>query len=676
MRVYVRGVVGRVRDVLGTVMLQRRRYGAWRDDVPLKQAWPFGVDAEVAPKYDTERGAVVNTLNFVIPGAAMRGHMRLHVRVAVAGTGEFATETDVEFHALLLQTLRIRGIPVQYSGDDGAGNLLSLPAPTLAEFQRTVATTLKLYPVSQTPDISLAAMTTIGTPLLGAIANGACPASWGELLTWLSIAKYFDGNRTDRLYFALLPNGIPTGGAGGCGGGGGLGSTFVDSGLAMAHELGHVLGLSHAPGCLPKDDLTFDRNYPRYEPYDRFLTRMALIGEYGTDATSGTIYPPRFTSDFMSYCSSLWVSLYNYQKLLMNPGLDPQWVSDPYSKFPSYLDDSVRDPFRPKSPEGTPPWMGRRVHQPTEPDPVPLIVLLGRIDDGRIEMQRVLRLETRPTTLGQRVDGAMAEAIDADGRIVARAPVRWRDTQACGTCGCGGSATDGPPTGFVEAILPDSGDCSLIRVVRDGDSIWSREATAFTPTVSIVLAEIVGDELTVRWDAATSGEHQVESVLRWSNDDARTWQVLAVSLVQNEATVPVAMLSPGAVLLQVHVSDGFYGVASEPVQLDVPARDPQGVILFPRERGAVRSGSLLRLRGTATGSDGQALPASASQWTLDGQPVGEGPEAWTELPEWDGEHRATLRVTEGDRSASTSVVFLATCSGTMPYRLPRDEPTT
>ena len=45
-----------------------------------------------------------------------------------------------------------------------------------------------MYPVSQTPEISLAGTLTWSEPLLGDIVNGQCPQSWNDLLFWLSIA--------------------------------------------------------------------------------------------------------------------------------------------------------------------------------------------------------------------------------------------------------------------------------------------------------------------------------------------------------------------------------------------------------------------------------------------------------------------------------------------------------
>ena len=71
---------------------------------------------------------MASSLNFIIPAAAMRGHLRLKVQVSVPGTSQTADDI-VDIDASLLQTLKIRGIPVRYAGPDASGNQLDLPAP-------------------------------------------------------------------------------------------------------------------------------------------------------------------------------------------------------------------------------------------------------------------------------------------------------------------------------------------------------------------------------------------------------------------------------------------------------------------------------------------------------------------------------------------------------------------
>lgn len=86
----------------------------------------------------------------------------------------------------------------------------------------------------------------------------------------------------------------------------------------------------------------------------------------------------------------------------------------------------------------------------------------------------------------------------------------------------------------------------------------------------------------------------------------------------------------------------------------------------------MRTDCNVRLWGVATAGDGRTLSGDTLRWELDGEPVGDGTEVWAELPEWEGEHRATLRANDGDLPAEASVVFLATASGRPPYRLGRD----
>ena len=58
---------------------------------------------------------MARSLNFIIPAASMRGHLRLKVQVSVPGTRETADDME-DSDASLLQTLKIGDKPVRYAG--------------------------------------------------------------------------------------------------------------------------------------------------------------------------------------------------------------------------------------------------------------------------------------------------------------------------------------------------------------------------------------------------------------------------------------------------------------------------------------------------------------------------------------------------------------------------------
>lgn len=670
-RVYVRNLPATVFGVVGSVTVQRRRLGVWVDAETLAQLGLASVTAEPAPNYAAERGSLASSLNFIIPAATMRGHLRLKVQVNVPGTSQNADDI-VDVDASLLQTLRIRGIPVRYVGPDANGNPLDLAAPTLADFQATAATTLRMYPVSQTPVISLAGTFTWSQPLLGAIVNGQCPQSWNNLLFWLSIARVVDGNRSDSLYYGLFPIGIPIGGAAGCGGGGaGVGSGANGDGMTMAHELGHVLGFAHGPCGLGAGDMG-DPNYPAYEPYDSVANRTASIGEYGCDVTNGTIYPPSNTSDFMSYCQPSWISLYHMQRLINHQKLSPAIVSGGREGLPPYLDEQYHGPSIFDRPDPPPPWVGRQVHVVREPDPVWLIVVTGMLHDDHIEIRSVMRLETGPTASGERIAGAVVELLDANLGVLQRAPLRRMATQAsCGCCG-GGGHSDEPPTGLVQALLPDA-DGSTLRVMVNDKELWVRRAPSQPPTISDVSAVVDKDELYVRWHTSASDAYPIERFVRWSGDEGKRWQALAVKLDEDVAVVSTHAISSGRILVQVIVSDGFHSATSDAVAVEIPHGPPTAAILWPAEGATVNTDELVRLWGAATASDGNILSAEDMHWYLDGEAVGTGPEVWASLADYDGEHKAKLKVRVGDQWTVVSVVFLSSCSGRHAYRIQRSD---
>lgn len=73
--------------------------------------------------------------------------------------------------------------------------------------------------------------------------------------------------------------------------------------LTIVHELGHNMGLLHAPcGPLTNSDPAFPQ-------------RDGSIGAWGYDFTEEMLVPPN-TADWMSYCEPLWVSEFFYSNIL------------------------------------------------------------------------------------------------------------------------------------------------------------------------------------------------------------------------------------------------------------------------------------------------------------------------------------------------------------------------
>lgn len=68
-------------------------------------------------------------------------------------------------------------------------------------------------------------------------------------------------------------------------------------------------------------------------------------------------------------------------------------------------------------------------------------------------------------------------------------------------------------------------------------------------------------------------------MVRWSADDGRTWQMMAIDLSEDEAVAPLGVLTSGRALVQVLVSDGFHIVAAEAVAVEVRRRPPEVAIL-------------------------------------------------------------------------------------------------
>lgn len=334
----------------------------------------------------------------------------------------------------------------------------------------------------------------------------------------------------------------------------------------------------------------------------------------------------------------------------------PQTIYDRYEDSP-YIDESFRDARH--IPDPTPPWEGKLIFKNNEAELQQYILLTGLIKNDEIKILSVLRINTRPDFGGQPLEGVIAEALDNNGEIINRTPLLHMISYACGNHGCSGKES---LSGVVQAMLPDVNGVKALCIKHNKEELWMRRTTEKAPQIEDIVARIQNEELYITWHSKIYESDYVERLIRWSANNGTDWTTFAFALQDDAAVVPLTSFPSGDILIEIIVSDGFYTAFGKTI-VSVPLRTPAVAILWPAERCTVRAGIALRLWGTATSSDGNSLCNHRLQWEIDGKHVGEGPEHWEELSEWEGEHKVTLKVCDKGYQAETSVIFLATCSG-------------
>ena len=247
----------------------------------------------------------------------------------------------------------------------------------------------------------------------------------------------------------------------------------------LAHEIGHNLGLRHAPCGKPQWPLHVDPRFPYGE---------GGIGACGFDVVAWKTKDPTVYKDLMSYCEPTWCSDYGCRAVL------------------AFRAGEAVEPSRPAG----------------DQDQDGLLVQ-GLLDQGRVSLQPAFQVRRPPLTpeSGEYV----LSALDSAGRVLERVPFAILTDE---------DDPEGDAEGSFTFVLPltraQLDSLALLRVTQDGAVLAELRSSAHGPRTGQVAG---GGErfhpragrdshgrVHLRWDSGSYPEAMVK--------DARTGHVLAL----------------------------------------------------------------------------------------------------------------------------------------------------
>ncbi len=649
-RVYVHDLSGSGRNITGELIVARNwQFPPVWDQRVLAPLAPSTVPALMNFDYATERSNILSTLNFVIPQKVMSYNVRLIANIWQQEGGNKNNPDDTYSLFLIImrrKTLKLRGIMISYSGPDPNSTTtppptINLNAPTIADLQNAAGRTLTTDPVQSQAIFSSAGTMQWGTPLTGeATSTGGCSTEWEALTASAAQVKMNDGNRTDVIYYGLLPVGTPIGFVSGCALNG------VSIGLngdqfAMIHEIGHAAGLAHSPCGLDNGD----SNYPAYEPYDPSNTPQASLGEYGLNINNGDIHLPD-EKDYMSYCNQDWISLYHQKKLTDNDNLNPEQLELSKSDIPVLVDPYL--------------WPWEYIPDPPgqEPNlkPQKVISIVGLYNKEReIEVHSVMRIFALPTINDAVKTNYLVTLWGNRGEILAQAPIMRLKTHGHG---CGSNeeknSTNYNKSFAFQALLPDVAPGSLLNIVKrrndDDDEgsdveVWSRSAPDVLPKIESFWVEVSEEKIVALWKGQFSSRYGTRFSLQFSKDEGRSWNSLAVGIEKSLYEFDLKSIPSGNIVFRLYAHDGFFTSHLESDYFQIADHYPIISILHPQESSTLVSGMPMRLWAVINTSTNPGLKINKYTWKIDDDEILDAYDidTWITAPA-QGNHKCTLLV--------------------------------
>ncbi len=236
-------------------------------------------------------------------------------------------------------------------------------------------------------------------------------------------------------------------------------------------------------------------------------------------------------------------------------------------------------------------------------------------------------------------------------------------------------------------FVPKVKNVAQVVLLSEGKAVFRQVRSPNSPVVKILSlkqGEVLKDQKVIQWEATDKDGDKLRFSLQYSPNGGKTFVPLAVNLTGQEFLLDPSQI-PGsrgqAGLVRLIATDGLNTTITEVNKLLVPGKPPKVQILKPvssvaGESATVRQGSSLILVGQGYDPEDGFLSEKSLQWVIDGKQIGKGRVLQVDTQTLSaGEHRVTLTGIDRDKNRveAAGMIVIGDRTGSEQRKLQKQE---